>query len=35
VAEYLAEHDAHDERVVALFDELVEELIGDAGGATR
>jgi DNA repair protein SbcD/Mre11 len=35
VAEYLAEHDAHDERVVALFDELVEDLIGDAGGATR
>jgi exonuclease SbcD len=35
VTEYLGEHDAHDDRVVALFDELVEELIGDVGGATR
>jgi exonuclease SbcD len=34
VTEYLGEHDAHDDRVVALFDELVEELIGDVG-ATR
>jgi exonuclease SbcD len=29
LAEYLAERDAHDERVVALFDELVEEADGD------
>lgn len=35
VIEYLGEHDAHDDRVVALFDELVEELVGDVGGATR
>jgi DNA repair protein SbcD/Mre11 len=35
VTEYLSEHDAHDERVVALFDELVDELIADAGGAAR
>jgi hypothetical protein len=35
VAEYLSEHDAHDERVVALFDELVDELTGDVGGAPR
>ncbi|MGH9229919.1 MAG: metallophosphoesterase family protein [Acidimicrobiales bacterium] len=35
VAEYLTEHDAHDERVVALFDELVEELIGDVSEARR
>jgi DNA repair protein SbcD/Mre11 len=35
VTEYLGEHDAHDDRVVALFDELVDELIGDAGGTTR
>jgi exonuclease SbcD len=35
VAEYLSEHDAHDERVVALFDELVDELTGDVSGAPR
>jgi DNA repair protein SbcD/Mre11 len=35
VAEYLSEHDAHDERVIALFDELVEELIGDVNEASR
>jgi DNA repair protein SbcD/Mre11 len=35
VTEYLSEHDARDERVVALFDELVDELIADAEGAAR
>jgi DNA repair protein SbcD/Mre11 len=35
VTEYLGEHDAGDDRVVALFDELVDELIGDVGGAAR
>ncbi|HKA85340.1 MAG TPA: exonuclease subunit SbcD [Acidimicrobiales bacterium] len=35
VTEYLGEHDAHDDRVVALFDELVEELTVDAGGVAR
>jgi exonuclease SbcD len=35
LTQYLGEHDAHDERVVALFDELVEELIADAREATR
>ena len=31
LAEYLTEHDAHDERVVALFDELVDELLLGVG----
>jgi len=31
LAEYLTEHDAHDDRVVALFDELVDELFVGAG----
>jgi exonuclease SbcD len=35
LTQYLGEHDAHDERVVALFDELVEELIADAREAAR
>jgi exonuclease SbcD len=35
VAEYLGGLDAHDERVMALFDELVEELIGDVSEASR
>src|SRR5918995_735985 len=30
LAEYLAEHDAHDERVVALFDELVDESLDES-----
>src|SRR5918993_383599 len=30
LAEYLAEHDAHDERGVALFDELVDESLDEA-----
>jgi DNA repair protein SbcD/Mre11 len=29
LTEYLGEHDAHDERVVALFDELADDLIAD------
>jgi DNA repair protein SbcD/Mre11 len=33
--EYLSEHDAHDERVVALFDELAEDLIADVSEAAR
>jgi exonuclease SbcD len=33
LGEYLSERDAHDERVVALFDELVDDLAGDDGGA--
>jgi DNA repair protein SbcD/Mre11 len=35
VAEYLSEHDAHDERVVALFDELVDELLPDVSEPAR
>jgi DNA repair protein SbcD/Mre11 len=35
LVEYLGAHDAHDERVVSLFDELAEELIGDVGEAPR
>lgn len=35
VAEYLREHDADDERVIALFDELVEELVDHAGEGSR
>jgi exonuclease SbcD len=34
VAEYLREHDAHDERVIALFGELTDELIGDVSEAS-
>jgi exonuclease SbcD len=34
VAEYLGEHNAHDERVIALFDELVEEQIGEVSEAS-
>jgi DNA repair protein SbcD/Mre11 len=30
LAEYLAEHDAHDERVVVLFDELVDESLDES-----
>jgi len=30
LAEYLAEHDAHDERVVALFEELVDESLDES-----
>jgi DNA repair protein SbcD/Mre11 len=35
VAEYLHERDAEDERVMALFDELVEELMDDISEASR
>ncbi|MGH9286866.1 MAG: metallophosphoesterase family protein [Acidimicrobiales bacterium] len=35
VAEYLHERDADDKRVIALFDELVEELMGDISEASR
>jgi DNA repair protein SbcD/Mre11 len=35
VSEYLSEHDSHDERVVALFDELVEDVIADVKEAAR
>jgi DNA repair protein SbcD/Mre11 len=35
VSEYLSEHDSHDERVVALFDELVEDVISDVNEAAR
>jgi DNA repair protein SbcD/Mre11 len=35
LAQYLAEHDANDARLVGLFDELVEELIDGLGGAPR
>jgi exonuclease SbcD len=35
LVEYLGAHDAHDERVVSLFDELAEELIGDVSEAPR
>ncbi len=35
VTEYLGEHGTHDERIVALFDELVEEQIGDVSEAAR
>jgi DNA repair protein SbcD/Mre11 len=35
LAEYLSEHDAHDERVVALFDELAEELTAGVSEAAR
>jgi DNA repair protein SbcD/Mre11 len=35
VSEYLSEHDSHDERVVALFDELVEDVIADVNEAAR
>jgi DNA repair protein SbcD/Mre11 len=33
LTEYLSEHDAHDERVVALFDELADDLIADVSEA--
>jgi DNA repair protein SbcD/Mre11 len=33
LAEYLADNDAHDERVVRLFDELVDELGDEVAGA--
>jgi hypothetical protein len=35
LTEYLSEHDAHDERVVALFDELADDLIAGAREAAR
>jgi DNA repair protein SbcD/Mre11 len=35
LTEYLGEHDAHDERVVALFDELADDLIADVSEAAR
>jgi DNA repair protein SbcD/Mre11 len=35
LTEYLGEHDAHDERVVALFDELADDLAADVSEATR
>jgi len=35
LTEYLSEHDAHDERVVALFDELADDLIADVSEAAR
>jgi DNA repair protein SbcD/Mre11 len=35
LTEYLSEHDAHDERVVALFDELADDLIAGASEAAR
>ena len=35
LTEYLSEHDAHDERVVALFDELAEDLIAGVSEAAR
>jgi DNA repair protein SbcD/Mre11 len=35
LTEYLSEHDAHDERVVALFDELADDLVADVSEAAR
>jgi exonuclease SbcD len=35
LTEYLGEHDAHDKRVVALFDELADDLIADVSEAAR
>jgi exonuclease SbcD len=35
LTEYLSEHDAHDERVVALFDELADDHIAHVGEAAR
>jgi exonuclease SbcD len=35
LTEYLSEHDAHDERVVALFDELADDLIAGVSEAAR
>jgi DNA repair protein SbcD/Mre11 len=35
LTEYLSEHDAHDERVVALFDELSEDLTAGVSEAAR
>jgi DNA repair protein SbcD/Mre11 len=35
LTEYLSEHDAHDERVVALFDELADDLIAGVSQAAR
>jgi DNA repair protein SbcD/Mre11 len=35
LTEYLSEHDAHDERVVALFDELADDQIAHVGEAAR
>jgi DNA repair protein SbcD/Mre11 len=35
LTEFLGEHDAHDERVVALFDELADDLIADVSEAAR
>ena len=35
LTEYLSEHGAHDERVVALFDELAEDLIAGVSEAAR
>jgi DNA repair protein SbcD/Mre11 len=35
LTEYLGEHDAHDERVVALFDELADDLIADVSEGAR
>jgi exonuclease SbcD len=35
LTEYLGEHDAHDERVVALFDELADALVADGSEGSR
>jgi exonuclease SbcD len=35
LTEYLSEHDAHDERVIALFDELADDLAADVSEAAR